>query len=211
MTLHKCIIKVQQGDLTQGDSLVLVNASNTNGILGAGVSAAISRTCGKELQTTITNALTKKFVGPMQPGDILITDAGKHPKAQFVAHVAVMDYRQGFNVDPFPTVQTIKLCCQNLWQTLEQLQADKITVAMVALGASTGQLGVRFPTEIACETLKAHLNSNTQSKIGEVTFYGYQPHEYTIMLEIISKQPTLIPKVTENLLAASQKVTLAHH
>ena len=38
MVSSKCIVQVRQGDLIEGDSLVLVNASNTNGVLGTGAS-----------------------------------------------------------------------------------------------------------------------------------------------------------------------------
>ena len=109
----------------------------------------------------------------------LITDAGAHPTARHVAHVAVMDYRQGFGARSFPDLERIETCCKGLWEAIETVdESGPISVAMVALGAGTGQLGVRAPTEIACRTLKEHLGNRTQSKIGDVTFYGYQLTEY---------------------------------
>ena len=86
-------IFIKEGSLTDGDESVLVNASNTNAQLGTGVSAAIRQACGKGYQEKIFAALEEKFHGPMKPGEVLLTDAGTHPRAAWVAHVAVMDYR----------------------------------------------------------------------------------------------------------------------
>ncbi|MHB8876982.1 MAG: macro domain-containing protein [Myxococcaceae bacterium] len=99
-------IALRQGSLTQGDDSVLVNASNTNGQLGTGVSAAIRKACGAGFQTKISSALERRCGGPMRPGEVLVTDAGSHPRAKFVVHVAVMDYREGFTGASFPTHST---------------------------------------------------------------------------------------------------------
>ncbi len=181
------MIRIEQGDLTKGDSLVLVNASNTNGALGSGVSGAIRRTCGEGFQEAIEAELKTRYGGPMAPGDLLMTAAGSHPRARWVAHLAVMDYRSGFNGGSFPTEQTIRRCCENLWRSLETLSDSPVSVAMPALGVGTGQLGVRLPTAIACETLKAHLKDAPISRVGRVTFYGYSFTEYAVIVGVVSR------------------------
>ncbi|MBI5543740.1 MAG: macro domain-containing protein [Deltaproteobacteria bacterium] len=178
-------IRVAQGDLTEGEALLLVNASNTNAALGTGVSGAIRRACGAGYQKRIQQALQDRFNGPMEPGQVLVTDAGSHPKARWVAHVAVMDYRQGFTGSSFPTEETIERGCRNLWQAVEELGAKEVSVAMVALGAGTGNLGLRRSVEIGCRTLAEHLSKNPQSAIGDVTFYGYELHEFVVTLEVV--------------------------
>jgi len=178
-------IAVVQGSLTDGRETVLVNASNTNAALGTGVSGAIRRACGSGYQEHIVEALHERFGGPMEPGDVLITDAGAHPTAKWVAHVAVMDYRGGFTGSSFPTLAIIERGCRKLWPAVEAIGED-VTVAMVALGAGTGQLGVREPTRVACETLIEHVSSCDESThITGVTFYGFMFYEHMAMTDVV--------------------------
>lgn len=176
-------IAVVQGSLTDGQETVLVNASNTNVALGSGVSGAIRRACGPGYQEHIEQAMLDRYHGPMAPGDLLITDAGRHPTAKWVAHVAVMDYRDGFTATSLPTVDVIGKGCTNLWPAIEEIGED-VTIAMVALGAGTGQLGVRAPTEVACDTLRRHLDA-LPSRIKGVTFYGFMLHEKIAIAEVV--------------------------
>jgi O-acetyl-ADP-ribose deacetylase (regulator of RNase III) len=179
-------IQVEQGSLTSGNALVLVNASNTQGNLGSGVSAAIAAACGAGFQAEIHQALHQHFGASMEPGSVLLTSAGKHPRARHVAHVAVMDYRAGFTGDSFPSLGLIERCCVNLWAALETLPGElPVTVAMVALGAGTGQLGVKDSVAAACVTLRRHLEK--PSRIQAVTFYGYQLVEYLAMAHEVAR------------------------
>lgn len=182
-------IEIRQGNLTGGHETVLVNASNTNGTLGSGVSGAIRKACGPQsFQGVISEALFAQFKGPMPPGAVLMTNAGAHPVAKWVAHVAVMDYRNGYSSASVPTMETIRAGCDHLWRAIERLPgADKHSVAMVALGAGTGGLGVAEPTRVAAETLHAHLMLHPGSRIERVTFYGYLDHEYLAMAEVLKK------------------------
>lgn len=187
---------VRQGSLVEGDERVLVNASNTNGQLGSGVSAAIRGACGPGFQQTITQALEATFHGPMEPGEVLITGAGSHPRAQWVAHVAVMDYREGFTSKSFPSLELVRGACTRLWSRLEALDADALSVAMVALGTGTGGLGVQDSTRVAAETLVAHASTTTGSKLRRVTFYGYALHEFLAMAGVLV---AFDPAITEHL------------
>jgi O-acetyl-ADP-ribose deacetylase (regulator of RNase III) len=186
-------VRVTNGSLTDGTESVLINASNTNGELGSGVSGAIRRACGRGFQDAIFAALDAEFGGPMEPGQVLLTDAGTHPHARFIAHVAVMDYREGFTGSSFPTRRTIELCCERLWPRLETLEPTALSVAMVALGAGTGGLGLRMTTEIACQSLRAHLAATPQSKLVDFTFYGYELPEYLVMVETVAEYFELEP------------------
>ncbi len=178
------IVKVAHGSVTEGTETVLVNASNTNAALGSGVSGAIRAACGPGYQEHIVGELHARFAGPMSPGQVLVTDAGQHPSARWVAHVAVMDYRDGFTGGSYPNAAVIQQACEQLWPAIDAL-GPECTVAMVALGAGTGKLGVQEPTRIACETLRAHLAAVTQTSIAAVTFYGFQLHEYLAIAEVV--------------------------
>ncbi len=175
-------VEVAQGSLTDGDEQVLVNASNTNAMLGSGVSGAIRRACGGDAyQQHLFDQLQRVKQGPMFPGDVLVTDAGTHPRARWVAHVAVMDYREGFRGQSAPDLGRIRLGCERLWDALEALGQPGLSVAMVALGAGTGGLGLRESTQVAAETLKAHAALFAQTQISRVRFYGFATHEYVAM------------------------------
>ncbi len=184
---------VTQGSSTEGDAALLVNASNTNCNLGSGVSGAIRAACGPRYQEHIHTVLEDVHGGPMVPAQVLITNAGSHPTASYVAHVAVMDYRHGFTASSYPDEDRIRACCDNLWSAIEALGRPELTVAMVALGSGTGRLGVRRSNEIACQTLRRHLLAHDSSNIGDVTFYGYTLPEYVVTLEVVSSCFT-VPK-----------------
>jgi O-acetyl-ADP-ribose deacetylase (regulator of RNase III) len=194
--------------LTEGDEDVLVNASNTNVALGSGVSRAIYVACGADAyQKHIKEALGAKFGGvwggsaertrsaepqlgaSMPPGEVLVTDAGTHARAKWVAHVAVMDYRPGSPAGASPTIGRIRGACVKLWEAIERIEAPgPLSVAMVALGAGVGGLGVRAPTEAACETLLAHAEAHPGSKIGRVVFYGYSTVEFMAVQEVVNEK-----------------------
>ena len=180
------LVTITRGSLTDGHESVLVNASNTNCALGTGVSASISRSCGADFQEQVSAELQKKYGGPMKPGQVLITHAGKHPRARWVAHVAVMDYRKGFSGESFPSKFTIRTGCECLWDAIEAIVGTgPLSVAMVALGGGTGSLGVREPARIAAETLKAHAAIHKKTRIEKVVFYGYLEQEYLAMAEVL--------------------------
>ena len=179
------IIEVRQGSVTDADVDVLVNASNTLLRLGSGVSAAIRAACGPAYQAFLDEEL-KRRGGGLAPGDVVITHAGTHRRARFVAHVAVMDYRDDASAR-FPDAERIERASAALWRAIEQLPPPSsagLAVGMVALGAGTGSLGVRLPTEIACRTLKGHLAS--PSRIARVVFHGFSLIEHVNVLDVVS-------------------------
>lgn len=197
-------IEFAQGSLTDGSESVLVNASNTNATLGSGVSGAIRKACGPQLQGELTKALEATFRGPMEPGQVLVTNAGTHPRAKWIAHVAVMDYRQGMGPQSYPSLETVKHGCERLWDALEKVPGqERLSVAMVALGAGTGDLGVAEPTRLAAETLKAHCARTPESRIERVRFYGYLDHELWPMAEALVK---VFPSVRDGLSAELKRL-----
>ena len=194
-------VLIRQGSLTDGDETVLVNASNTNAVLGSGVSAAIKQACGKGYQEQVLVALGHHFKGPMQPGQVLLTHAGTHPRASWVAHVAVMDYREGHTPNSAPTVETIRAGYQRLWEVVEAIpRGGAQSVALVALGAGTGNLGVAVSTRVGAETLKAFIALHPNTHIERVTFYGFQLPDYIAVAHVLAEafpevKPQLPPEV----------------
>jgi len=175
---------VRQGSLTEGDEDVLVNASNTRLRLGSGVSAAIRRACGPEYQEHLDAELSRRPSGLAQ-GDAIVTHAGSHPRARAVVHVAVMDYSDGFSARSFPSLAVVARGARRTWELVEGLDLPRVRVAMVALGAGTGGLGVADSTRVACETLREHLARQEGSRIAGVTFYGFTLVEHVAMAHVV--------------------------
>src|SRR5437764_3111185 len=76
-------IVIQQGDLTEMDTDVIVNAANNDLILGGGVAGAIRRKGGDAIQRECNE------IGTIPVGYAAITSGGKL-KARFVIHAASM-------------------------------------------------------------------------------------------------------------------------
>lgn len=181
-------VALTRGSLIDGHETVLVSASNTNCQAGAGVSGAIARACGPRFQQHVELELMRKHPGGMKPGQVLMTAAGKHPRAKWVAHVAVMDYRKGFSGASFPSLDLIRTACESLWDGVESVPGKgSVSVAMVALGGGGGSLGIRDLVRVAAETLKAHAAIHRLTRIEKVVFYGYLEQEYLAMAEVLMK------------------------
>lgn len=187
-------VQLRQGSLTDGDEDVLVNASNTGLKLGSGVSAAIRRACGAEYQAYLDSELSRH--GELAQGDAVVTDAGAHPRAKAVIHVAVMDYRGGFSARSFPSLAIVTHGARRTWELAETLDLPRVRIAMVALGAGTGGLGVADSTQVACETLRDHLVRTPDSRIAGVTFYGFTLVEHLAMAHVVSR---FFPEALEGL------------
>lgn len=178
------IVEVRQGSVTDADVDVLVNASNTLGRLGSGVSNAIRVACGAGFQESILRALRPRG-GALAPGEALLTHAGTHPRAKFVVHVAVMDYREGAR-QVFPDEARIRKGSDRVWRIVEdELPPGAYSIGMVALGAGTGGLGERLPTSITCASLQAHLAARATTKLARVVFHGYTPPEYANVRDVV--------------------------
>jgi O-acetyl-ADP-ribose deacetylase (regulator of RNase III) len=174
-------VRLAQGSLTEGDETLWVNASNTNLQLGSGVSGAIRRACGTGFQAALDELLERRG-GPLEPGDVIITGAGAARRARYIAHVAVMDYRAGVAASSFPTIDRVRAGCEKLWEQLDALPED-VSVAMVALGAGTGGLGLVDTVEVACRTLQAA----APTRVTRITFYGFALHEHVAMASVVCR------------------------
>ncbi|MBD3402770.1 hypothetical protein GF420_07730 [candidate division GN15 bacterium] len=76
-------LEVVQGDITQTNTEVIVNAANNEFWMGSGVAGAIKRAGGEVIET---EAMAK---GPVLPGNAVFTTAGKL-RFKYVIHAAVM-------------------------------------------------------------------------------------------------------------------------
>ncbi|WP_373004246.1 macro domain-containing protein [Sulfurimonas sp.] len=84
-------IKIKFGNLVKEKATFIVNASNTELMLGSGVSHAFSEHCGGASYQKELNDV-KKRVGDIEQGDVVISGSGTAKNFQYALHIAVMNY-----------------------------------------------------------------------------------------------------------------------
>lgn len=81
-------MKIIYGNITNADGVdFIVNASNTRLILGSGVSMAIKRHCGFEIEREMA------LFAPINLGDVVKTSAGKATNFKALLHAAITDIK----------------------------------------------------------------------------------------------------------------------
>ena len=138
MAREKIVIK--QGDITEETTDAIVNAANTELMLGSGVAGAIRRKGGESIQTEC-NAH-----GPVPLGEAAITGGGDL-KAKHVIHAASMG-RGG----PLTTEQSLRDSVRN--SLLRAHENGLRSIAFPAIG--TGVAG--FPTDRCAEIMLAEID-----------------------------------------------------
>ena len=132
--INNACIKLEQGDITESAADAIVNAANSDLILGAGVAGAIRNKGGPSIQEECDR------IGPCPVGNAAITYAGKL-NARFVIHAVGPRWGEGNEIEKLRNA------------TLNSLQrAEEKGLTSIAFPAvSTGIFG--FPVELAAETL----------------------------------------------------------
>lgn len=150
-------IKLKEGDITAMDVDAIVNAANTDLILGAGVAGAIRRAGGPRIQEECNR------IGPIPLGEAAITTGG-NMKARYVIHAAGMGFGE---------LTTEKSLADSTKNSL--LRADEKNLKSIAFPAiGTGVAG--FPLDecarLMLRTTLDHLKKG-QSTLEEVRFVLY--------------------------------------
>jgi len=163
LKLGNSVIKLVQGDITELDTEVIVNAANAQLILGGGVAGAIKKKGGPKIQQECNQ------IGGTYVGGAVITSGG-NLKAKYVIHAVGPRMGEG-NEDlklKNATINSLKLMDEN----------NLKSIAFPAI--STGIFG--YPIErcakIMIQSTKEYLQSHTQIK--EVIFCLYTGSDFTI-------------------------------
>ncbi|MBY8984204.1 MAG: macro domain-containing protein [Candidatus Lokiarchaeota archaeon] len=156
-------IRLVQGDITELSTDVIVNAANSQLILGGGVAGAIKKKGGPTIQEEC-----HKIGGTIVGGAVITT--GGNLKAKHVIHAVGPRMGEGNEDDKLrnATLNSLKI-----------LDEHKLkSIAFPAI--STGIFG--YPIErcskIMITTVKEYLNSNTQ--INEVIFCLYTNSDFEV-------------------------------
>lgn len=157
------LLKLQQGDITELETDVIVNAANSQLIMGGGVAGAIRRKGGPKVQEEC-NKIGNTYVG----GAVITT--GGNLKAKHVIHAVGPRMGEGNEDEKLKnaTLNSLKLMDENNLQT----------IAFPAI--STGIFGYPIDrcAKIMINTVKEYLNETT--KIKSVIFCLYTQSDFEV-------------------------------
>lgn len=139
-------IEVLEADLTEQQVDAIVNAANSELILGGGVAGAIARKGGPTIQEECHRH------GPIRVGEAAITGAGNLP-AKYVIHAASM--RLGGRA----TAESIRSSVAHALRLADEHQVRSI--ALPAVGMGIAGFPLREGARLMMETLKAHIDAGT--------------------------------------------------
>jgi len=146
-------IVVIEGDITEADVDVIVNAANSALILGAGVAAAIRAKGGPSIQAECDE------LGPIEVGDAVVTGAGELP-ARYLIHAA------GMSPGGVASAESIRASVRRSLELAREKACRSI--AIPAIGAGVGGFAEQRCAEILLEEARAHLAGETS--LEEVRF-----------------------------------------
>jgi O-acetyl-ADP-ribose deacetylase (regulator of RNase III) len=170
-------IEVVQGDITQQPDIdAIVNAANTELILGSGVAGAIFRRGGAEIDHE------GQAKGPIRLGDAAVTGAGRLPN-KYVIHAAAMGYRPEDARVPkrAGSLSSAAIIADATRNSLQR--ADELKIASVALPAlATGVAA--FPVDECAETMitavREYAREHPESSVRLVRFVLFGGEDYGI-------------------------------
>jgi O-acetyl-ADP-ribose deacetylase (regulator of RNase III) len=160
-------IRIEEGDLTDAAVDAIVNAANTDLVLGAGVAGAIRQKGGASVQEECDRH------GPIGLGEVALTGAGKLP-ARCVIHAAVL--RLG---EP-PTEESIRGAARCALALARERGLRSI--AFPALGTGVGGFSVQRCAEVLLEETEAHVAEGTS--LEEVRFVLFGEPAYRVFEQV---------------------------
>ncbi len=139
-------VEFQRGDITQADVDAVVNAANTDLMLGAGVAGAIRRAGGPGIQEECNR------IGPIPLGEAAITGAGKL-RARYVIHAAGMHLGGGVSAES---------CRKATLNSLKRAEEKQLqSIAFPAIGTGVGGLDMAACARVMLGAVREHLKGKT--------------------------------------------------
>ena len=160
-------IVVIQGDITNIQADAIVNAANTDLILGAGVAGAIRRKGGESIQEEC------RKIGSIPLGEAALTGGGSL-KAKYVIHAAGM--RLGGRVGE----HSLKNATKNSLRRADEKGIK--TIAFPAIGTGIGGFPTERCAEVMIDVVLSHLEGGKTS-IEKVFFVTFDEHTFRVFKE----------------------------
>jgi O-acetyl-ADP-ribose deacetylase (regulator of RNase III) len=156
-------IVLLEGDVTDQEVDAIVNAANSDLILGAGVAGAIRTKGGPTIQEECDR------IGPIEVGGAAVTGAGNLP-ARFVIHAA------GMPPGGVATEESVRSAMRRSLELAREKQCR--TVAVPAIGAGIAGFPVQRCAEVLLEEARAHLE--TGGGVEEIRFVLFGEPTYRV-------------------------------
>lgn len=150
-------IVIQEGDITSAEVDGIVNAANTQLLLGSGVAGAIRQRGGPSIQEECDKH------GPVGLGEVALTGAGELP-ARHVIHAASME------LGGQASQETL---CAVTRAALELAKREGLrSIAFPAIGTGVGGLSVQRCAEIMLAEVHRHAESDTSLQKVQFVLFG---------------------------------------
>ncbi len=156
-------VRIQEGDITELEVDAIVNPANTRLQLGAGVAGAIRAKGGPSIQAECDRH------GPIALGEVAVTGAGAL-RAKCIIHAAGMELGGRVEED---TLRAVTLRC-----LAEAERRGLRALALPAIGAGIGGLGMQRCAEIMLDVVESHLARG--STLEEVRFVLFGEPAYRV-------------------------------
>ncbi len=156
-------VRLEEGDITLAEVDAIVNAANTDLLLGLGVAGAIAQRGGPAIQAECDR------IGTLELGDAVLTGAGDLP-AQHVIHAAGMQLGGRVTEDALRRVTRRSLEVAR--------EAGLETVAFPAIGTGIGGLPVQRCAEVMLEEVRELLRD--PGSLREIRFVLYGEPSYRV-------------------------------
>jgi len=176
-------IEVQRGDITnQPDMQAIVNAANTDLVLGAGVAGAIRRKGGDEIESE------SRAKAPIHLGEAVHTTAGRLPN-RFVIHTAAMGYRPEDERVPkrpgsLSSAAIIRDATLNSLRIADELKLNSI--ALPALATGVGGFPVDECAQAMIVAAMSFRESNPGSSVQVIRFVLFDEHSYHVFQQTLA-------------------------
>lgn len=164
-------IIIQKGDITDFEGDAIVNAANTDLILGSGVAGAIRDKGGYEIQSECSK------IGSIGLGKAAITPAGKL-KSRFIIHAA------GMHLGGKVSVKSLGDATLNSLMIAHKKGIK--TIAFPAIGTGVGGLAVNKCAEVMIKTVRDYLKQKDNS-FNTIHFVLFDDTSFNIFKEYLQE------------------------
>jgi O-acetyl-ADP-ribose deacetylase (regulator of RNase III) len=165
-------IELIEGDITELEVDAIVNAANTELVLGTGVAGAIKTKGGPSIQAECTE------LAPVGLGQAAATGAGDL-RARYVIHAAGMGPDRKTNAGVLETVTRNTLVCA------EEKRVK--TIAFPAIGTGVGGMKLEESAKIMIKVVMDYLEQGTSS-LKKVIFALYGSRAFDVFKEELERQ-----------------------
>jgi len=168
--LSDTVVELAHGDITKWKGDAIVNAANTELVMGAGVAAAIAHRAGATVQR---EALEK---APLKVGEATRTRAGLLP-AKFIIHAAVM------NADRKTDAAIIGRAATAALANAEAIGLKSI--AFPALGTGVGTLPYDVAARAMFDAVSAYVKHRQVARLKKIVFVLFDQHAYDAFKNVL--------------------------